>query len=202
MTADSGSPEATYFLQREQQLRERTRKDLERKAEETRKRRELGENLGTDDEALIARIRALGIEGEAARMLHLLPLVSIAWSDGSVSDAERRTIMRVVRAQGAEPGSDAANYIASLLETRPSETLIDEVAKIMADLLKAKGLRPDSLMELCDDVAKASGGLLGFGDKMSAAERAEIERIGSSLSAEAHEQMRERIRTRLDEAGS
>ena len=118
MAADSASPEEVYFLHREQELRERMRKSLETKAEESRKKRELGENLGIDDEALIDRLRTLGIEGPGVRLLHLLPLVHVAWSDGTVSDAERRTIMRVVRAHGAEPGSEAKSSLSRKFRPR------------------------------------------------------------------------------------
>ena len=103
---------------------------------------------------------------------------------GSVSAGERKAIMQAVEARGNKPGSAPADFIASLLETRPSDTLLDEILSILKDLLAAKGLKPASVLAACNDVALASGGLLGFGGKMSQAEREAIERIATSLKAD------------------
>ena len=199
MSNSSLTPEEVYFQQREAELRARLRDEMERKAETSRQKRELGELLGTDDQALIDRLHALGISGEAATVIHLLPLVHVAWADGKLSDGERKAIMRAASAHGVEPGSAAANYIASLLEERPSETLMTEVGALMADLLRAKGHSPDTLLDLCEDVARASGGLLGFGDKISEDERNAIRQIAESLSPEAREAIEQRIREKLSD---
>lgn len=176
--------EEEYFQTQELERRKAMREKAEQQAASQKEQREIAGNLGTDDAALIERIQALGLDGEVAGVLHLLPLVQVAWADGSISGAERKTIMQALDARGVEPGSAAANFIASLLEEQPSETLMDEILVILKDLLAAKGLQPESVLSACTDVAQASGGLFGFGDKMSQEERDAINRIGASLNAD------------------
>jgi tellurite resistance protein len=176
-------PEEDYFLAAEARLRQELLEKAERSAAAEQHKREIAGSLGTHDEALIERIHALGLEGEIAGVLHLLPLVQVAWADGNVSASERKTIMGAVEARGIKPGSPSATFMASLLETKPSDTLLNEILSVLKDLLAAKGLKPESVLDACSDVAQASGGLLGFGDKMSQEEREALDRIGASLNA-------------------
>jgi hypothetical protein len=179
----TSKPEEEYFQAKQARLRQRLLEETERAAVEQKQKREIAGSVGTDDQALIDRIHALGLDGEVAGVLHLMPLVQVAWADGSVSESERKTIMQAVEARGIAPGSASANFIASLLETRPSDTLLDEILSLLRDLLAAKGLKPGSVLDACGDVAQASGGLFGFGSKMSQEEREAIQRIGASLNA-------------------
>jgi len=52
-------------------------------------------------------------------------------------------------------------------------------------------------LDLCEDVARASRGLLGLGDKISEDERNAIRTIAESLNPEAREESEQRIRKRL-----
>lgn len=180
----SSRSEEEYFKAEQMRKREKQREQAERRAAEEKRRREIAGSLGTDDEALVERIHALGVDGAAAEVLHLLPLVHVAWADGAVSEKERMAIMQAVQARGIEPGSPPADFMASLLEKRPSDTLMNEILSIVRDVLEAKGLNPDSVLSACGDVAEASGGLFGFGVKVSHEEREAIERIGATLKAD------------------
>ncbi len=187
------TPEEKYFQEKEAELRRKVREEAEGKAEEARAKRKLAEHLGTDDQALIDRLHALGLDGAVAPVLHLMPLVEVAWADGSISKNERASIMEAVEAHGVEPGSEAAKFMASLLETRPSDTLLEEILSVLKELLAARGLQASSILEACEAVAGASGGLLGLGDKVSDEERAAIERIAGKIDAEAARKITEQL---------
>ena len=185
MTDAKLSLEEQWFHEKEARQREQLREGLERKAAEENRKREIAGNLGTDNQAVIDRIAALGLDGDVVSVLHLLPMVQVAWADGSVSVSERRTILEAVEAAGVKPGSVAATFIGSLLESRPSETLLNEILAIVRDILAIQGLKPNSLLEACQHVATASGGLLGLGDKVSSEEAEAIHKVALALGPAA-----------------
>lgn len=88
-----------------------------------------------------------------------------------------------------QPGSPAALLLTSMLEEKPSDTLMNQVMSLLHDLLAGQGLHPHSLVEACLDVARASGGFLGLGNKISPDEQALIENITKTFSAKSSSQV-------------
>jgi hypothetical protein len=185
--------EEQWFHEKEARRREQMREEFERKAAEEHRKREIAGQLGTDDEAVVDRIHALGLDGDVVEVIHLLPLVQIAWADGAVSIAERTAILRAVEAHGVVPGSPAATFVASLLESRPSDTLLDEILAILRDILAARDLHPTSMLEACQKVAEASGGLLGLGNKVSSEERDAIQKVVQALGPAIDEKVNSKL---------
>lgn len=178
--SDRLSNEERFFREQDEQLRKRMREKAEKLAAEHQAKNEITQHVG-ENESLAKRIHALGLEGDAVRALHLLPLVEVAWADGAVSAREREAILQAVEAHGIEPGSDAGNFIAAMLEERPSTALLREIRSLLHDLLKSKGLSPRTVLDECEAVAEASGGFLGLTGKVSAAEKDAIARITKAL---------------------
>jgi len=168
------SSEDRWFHEKEAREREALREKIEGRAAAEANRRKIADNLGTDDAEVIARIEALGLDGEVAKVLHLLPLVGVAWADDTISVSERRAIMNAVEARGIADSDPGAIFIASMLETCPSKILRSEILSILKDILAAKGMSASSMIEACQKVAEASGGLLGFGNKVDDAEHTAI----------------------------
>jgi hypothetical protein len=187
--SDSMPLENRWFHEKDERERQALRQKIEGRAAAEANRRKIAENIGSDDTAVIARIEALGLDGEVGKVLHLLPLVGVAWADDTISVSERRAIMNAVAAHGVADSDPGAIFIASLLETRPSETLRSEVLSILKDILAAKGMSATSMIEACQKVAEASGGLLGFGNKVDDAERTAIleliEQLGPAIDDRA-----------------
>jgi tellurite resistance protein len=187
------SKEDEYFLAREAEQRAKWRADLENRAKAASEHLKIAQQVGVEDEQLAARIRALGFEGETARVLHLMPLVEVAWADGSLSAAERKVILRAADAHGIEPGSQAAIMLASMLEKRPADAVLEQILEALRDVLHAKSLQAGTVLEACLDVAEASGGFLGFGSKISDQERDLIDKIAASFGEAAKEQITRRL---------
>jgi tellurite resistance protein len=179
------SKEDEYFLERDRILREKLRKQLEEKARAAAEHRRIASEVGVDDEELTRRIKELGFDGDNARVLHLMPLVEVAWADGSLSRSERNVILKVAATHGIQPGTPAGAFLASLLESRPSNTVLEEILAVIKLIISSRNIKPQSVLDACVEVAQASGGFLGLTDKVSPEEREMIDKIAASFGEEA-----------------
>jgi len=173
-----------YFEALSEQRAETLRGRLERAAENSQAHEQISRTLESADAALVERIHALGFDGDSARVFDLLPLVFISWADGKVQRAERRTIASLLERRGIEPESDAAALIVTLLDAPPPQAFVKEALRVLGALL-GEGARGQEVVEYCVQVAEASGGLLGFGNKVDAREADAIRRVAEGLGEEA-----------------
>jgi hypothetical protein len=187
------SEEDRYFKEQEAHLREKLREELEANAKTAEARRHIAETVGVTDDEVAERIRELGFDGNTAHVLYLMPLVAVAWADGTLSGQERKTIVAAAEAHGIQPGSPGAILLSSLLEKRPSDELLDQILAILKDILQAKSLAPSDVVSACFDVAEASGSFMGFSDKISGEERSVLERITSGFSEDATDEIAGRL---------
>lgn len=181
------SYEAEYFQRRERELIQKMRERAAREAQ----RKELAEQTGVADEDILRRLEELGYTRDTVTLLHLVPLLHVAWIDGSVSPAERERILEVARLRGVEPGSPAYQQLQGWLDQRPAEGFFEDALRLIGDLLQAlpdeerERSRTD-LVEYSAAIARASGGILGLGRKVSRAEREVLNRIAREIER-AHE---------------
>jgi len=166
---------------------------LDEASERVANRKAIADTLGTEELSLLERVEQLGFTGDSARVLDLLPLVHVAWADGKVDQRERATVLAVVDHRGIAKDSDACLLLESLLEERPSESFMAESLALIHELAGKQGNDGTRLVELCADVAEASGGLFGFGERISSAERELIQRIADAFGERAQAAVLERI---------
>lgn len=185
--------ENKYFLALEAQRRKDLRKAYEKAAEELARQEKTARAAGIDDLGLAARLRSLGFDGENARVLDVLPLVLVAWADGSVSSAERAVVMRAVEARGVDPHGEAGLKVAALLEKKPSPAMENEILLILQDLVALDQRRGADIATLCTQVAEATRTLFGLGTKISDEERALLGRIAGQFQTAAHAQIKEKL---------
>ena len=113
-----------------------------------------------------------------------MPLIEVAWADGSVSLNEERTILSVAVDHNIEEGSPAYNFMTRLFNERPSELFFERTNRVLMHMANSdpKTWKEMSLPELCRQVAEASGGFLGvFGEKISTTEMALINDLAAQL---------------------
>lgn len=178
--------EAAYFRDQDAKLLD----SLRRKAPLKEIASAIGEKLEVDNPELLERVRKLGLKAENATALFLAPLVQVAWSDGSVTRAERDTVLRLAGGRGVDAGTPEYEKLEEWLQVRPSDATFDvavEVLKYGFDVLPPaeKEERILRVVEACDEVAHASGsglsGLLGLGNKVSAAEASMLDDLTRTL---------------------
>jgi hypothetical protein len=175
------SLETEYFRRRDQELLERAR-ELEAAAE---RRRQLAAALGIDDDAIAAKLGELGFDAGTAPLLDIVPAIQVAWADGSLPARERTEIERVLaRPDLKEAARLGSRMVAEWLSRPPSADLY----LVATDALRLRLARLDTdtrtrlisrIIDDCNAVAGASGGVFGLGAHSSA----ESERIRELAAA-------------------
>jgi tellurite resistance protein len=174
--------EEEYFHRKEKELREKLRQ--QRAAEAARQ--ELAEATGIPNEEILKTLQELGYTRDTVALLHFVPLLNVAWADNSVSPQEREMILEAARLHGVAEDSAAYKQLTEWLINRPSDEFFEHTLRIIGDFLESapeSAGTPDArgLLDKATRVAAASGGILGFGNKISDEERKQLERIAEAL---------------------
>ena len=141
--------------------------------------------IGIRNRAIIDRLVALGIRPEIVTALALVPLVEVAWADGSLDAKERQAVLDRAEKSGIAPGTADHDLLRSWLEKKPEPRLLSAWTEMVHGL--SERMPPQELaalkaglMERAKAVARASGGFLGVG-AVSAAEQDVIDRLESAF---------------------
>ena len=183
LRARGKSLEDEFFRREDQRLIKRL---AELKAAETT-REGLAKASGITNPAVLDKLMGLGIRPETVAALSIVPLVEVAWADGSLDTKERRAILDRARDSGIAPGSTEHSLLEAWLDRRPEPKLLTAWTHMVQGM--AEQLGPDgtarlkaSLLERAHAVAAASGGVLGLGSKVSSAEAAMLAQLESAFA--------------------
>jgi hypothetical protein len=184
--------EEAYFRQKEAELIEK----LRQKFREGQDRARLAEEVGVRDEQILRAFEDLGFARDTVTILHLVPLIEAAWSDGAVSEGERSKIYHIAALGGVLPGTPSYALLEKLLYTRPPEHALDACWRIIRAMVDVwpedkRHTLEVSLPAYALEVARASGGVLGL-RSISAAERTALQRVAHEM-AEAHTEVERTI---------
>jgi hypothetical protein len=173
----------SYHRQQDEALIEQLRTKMKQEAAAD----QIGQETGITDEVLLTQLAEQGITPETVPVLHLVPLLSVAWADGEIQSGERREILAAAKITGADTGPSRA-LLDEMLEQGPSKTLVDASLSFISHLMAAM---PDgeassqggSLADMAWRIADASGGVFGMWGRVDAAEKKALRAIGEKLSA-------------------
>jgi hypothetical protein len=176
--------EDEYFHRKEKELIEKLRQKNATEAQ----LKELSEATGIPDEDVLRTLQELGYTRDTVAVLHLVPLIQVAWADRKVTPQERELILEASSLHGVAGGSPAYLQLTDWLENRPSDEFFDQTLRIIGTILQtspeAQGMSGSDVLAHSVRVAEASGGILGFGNKVSDEERAMLQRIANAVGAE------------------
>ncbi len=177
------SLEDEYFRKRDRDLVEKMRQAAA--AEEARQ--QMGSRTGLQDPEILDELQRLGFTPDTVVLLPLVPVVQMAWAEGGVTEAERALIVRLARSRGIEEGSAADRELSAWMTNRPDDAVFAHAGRLIRAMLasgsdKVANLSVDDLVQYCEQIAAASGGILGIG-RISAEERALLSSIASDLKA-------------------
>src|SRR5262245_6103979 len=117
-TAALSSRHRAYEERHCQQIERERIETLRQLADENAQRRTLSEETGVADPASLTELLALGYTRETLALLHLVPLVQVAWADGQVSDREQQLIEDIALARGITKDSSIGRQLQRWLAQR------------------------------------------------------------------------------------
>jgi hypothetical protein len=163
--------EESFFAKAHAKILERMRIEEKRKAA----REQLAQVSGIDDEAVLAKLADLDIEAGTWAAISLVPLVEVAWADGKIDEKEREAVLSSAEANGIVRGSPSYELLEYWLARRPDARLLQVWGEYMVGLCAKlgdgeKSTVKEKVLGRARDIAKAAGGFLGLGSKISAEE--------------------------------
>ncbi len=174
--------EEEYFRKKNQELIEKMHQRQAREAE----RQHMAETIGVKDLELLEALQNLGYTEETVQLLHIVPLVQVAWSESGVADRERELIFKVAQTRGVGSGSAAGQQLTEWLNEKPSEQFFEDTLhaiRVVFETLPAdqrQAARRD-LISYCSEIASVvEGGLLGRG-QITDEERSLIAHIAAEI---------------------
>ena len=140
---------------------------------------------GMTDDAVLEKLVSLGLTAKTVAALSLVPLISVAWADGTIQDNERTAILQGAHGKGLEKGTDGYELLQAWLAKQPGDDLIEAweaYIKALASQLndEQNRLLKHQIVGFAKMVAGAAGGLLGFG-KVSGGEEKVLGRIEAAF---------------------
>jgi hypothetical protein len=158
-----------------------------RRAQSEQELLRLAEVARIDNLDVVRELQDLGYRSETAPLFYLVPLVKMAWADGSVGHGERHTVLHIARLHGIQRDTPAYDHLAAWLKRLPGENFLQGSWRVVRTVLRSllpneRRERTDRLMQECRTVAAASGGILR--DKVCAAEKKLLEQMQQELQPE------------------
>jgi len=156
--------EDEFFHRVDEQLREKLRESMERED----LRAQLIAATGFKDDELLDHLLDGGFQPASVAALALVPLVFVAWADGSVSPSERQAVMSTALQRGLENQPIAMKVVDGWLHAHPPQSLWKlwkEYAMALRSTVPTAVAEKltNEILRQCKAVAEASGGTLGFG---------------------------------------
>ncbi len=138
------------------------------------------------DDSLLLRLAELGITTDTIQVLHLIPLLDVAWADGEIQEVERQLLLEAAEEIGVKTGS-ARELFETMLKEKPRDELVNAAIDFIGNLLQvlpeaeAEDAR-GNLLALTWKVADACGGIFGLWGRVDDEERNALRRIGERLN--------------------
>lgn len=175
-------------------VREQLRSELNRNAHHLAHGRPT-EDLQRWQPSLQDKIESLGFAGDASRAFDLLPLVLVAWADGTIQREERAKILDLLHLRSMA-GTQAFTTIEALLETRPADVYLEAALDLLRELVAASADGGASVVDLCISVAAAASDHIGSPDPISESERDAIAHIADVLGERAVSELHKQLDAR------
>ena len=173
--------ENQFFQHVDQQLIDKMRKNIE----SVSKREALSTVSNIKDQKVLDALLALDIDASAFAALSYVPVAAVAWADGKLDANERAAILKAAEQHGVHAGRPGYQVLEQWLQQAPpaavETTWRNYVAAVKkeADPASFASLR-NEVMGLAENVANASGGILGMAT-MSAAEKAKLTELAQAF---------------------
>jgi hypothetical protein len=116
-----------------------------------------------DQQTLDGLVEA-GIDKHTIMAAKLIPLITVAWSDGKMEENEAKAILRAAHAKGMQEGSTAHKLLEGWLKVEPN----DELFATWKGFISGYAMSYDvsalqkEIVGLSEEIAETAGGVLRF----------------------------------------
>ena len=174
--------EEAFFARENEKLRQQLR-DLD---DTKRKKEALAAASGITNDAVLEKLAALNISSETVAALALVPLIAIAWADGSIDDKERAAVFAKAQEEGVSQGDVSRELFERWLSERPPANLLamwKDYVRALMETMSAEDRRffKGRVLDRARGVAEAAGGFLGIGSKVSASEQKVLDELANAF---------------------
>lgn len=128
----------------------------------------LREASGIQDEVVLRKLVELNIRPETAATLAVVPLIEVAWANGTIDGKEKKAVLEALTAYGCPVNSIDYVLVERWLEHKPDPSLLQAWCQYIQSIRQQ--MSPDELGRLKAEilahaaaVGRASGGILGVG---------------------------------------
>lgn len=174
------SLEEAFFKDRDQHLMEKMRAELAAMEE----KQKLAHVTGIAEDRVLTSLVQAGVRAETLAAVMLIPLVEVAWCDGTVAPEERDAVLNAAVAQGIHRDSAPHELLKRWLDERPDPKIITAWKEYVHELSRL--MPKDSVTAMkkntvnrAHSVASAAGGFLGLAT-ISKHEQAKIDELGKA----------------------
>jgi tellurite resistance protein len=170
--------EEAFFAKKNEELRQRLRQLNDARL----KREALSSASGITDQVVLEKLEALEIDSDTLAALSIVPLVAVAWADGSIDDRERTSAFSRAAEMGLAKQEMSHQLFERWLAAPPPASLLsawkDYINVLWATSSdEARHALKQGILGRARAVAEAAGGFLGMGDKVSTAEEAVLNEL-------------------------
>ncbi|MFP6671847.1 MAG: hypothetical protein VB857_10565 [Pirellulaceae bacterium] len=175
--------EESFFARQNNKLLEQLRSQSA--AEELKK--QLSEISGIEDSETLQQMADADIQPETFAAVSLIPVVAVAWADGTIDDKERAAILSVAADQGLAESGPAHQLLQDWLTTQPAADLLatwQDYIRAFCETVsaEAKANLESQVMGRAKSIASATGGILGLGNKISASEQNTLDELAAAFA--------------------
>ena len=148
----------------------------------------LKDATGVQDDALIEHLARLGVTRETVAVLHLMPLLEVAWADGVIQDEERALLHGA--ADEAKLSGKALEAFEAMILKRPKQIYFDVALEFIRSVLAAMPAAEadkarDNIQTLTETIAQSTGGWFGIFGNVSDEEESALAHISGRLNDKA-----------------
>ncbi|GDX83254.1 hypothetical protein LBMAG42_50650 [Deltaproteobacteria bacterium] len=145
------------------------------------------------DVELTQTLASFGVDAASRQALVLLPVVWVAWADGSIHPEERTIILEIARTR-LTLGPEGERVLENWLSFVPAPERVERAAAALVALdMRGGSNHEGDVVDLCRKVAQAAGPFFG---RIGTPEREAIETVAASLAVEPHQAL-DTLRARL-----
>jgi tellurite resistance protein len=172
--------EEAFFKKVNQRLTDKLKAESQKKAD----KESISRVTGIASEELLNRLVELKLSASSLAALALLPVVEVAWADGRIDDKEKKAALDA--SQQAKLSGPALEIVEAWMNERPAKEVFNTWSKYLAEIMLQMSAAERVLMRSeisgrARQVAEASGGFLGMGNKVSQEEEAVLQQIAKAF---------------------